>query len=179
VISRVLVRIAAILLGAAALLVASAPAARAGAPSVAVQPSSPAPIDIVKFARLISARDHIHFRRIVAADIDRDGDLDVVAMTERGFLVWKNDGAGHLKQETPRHQPSLAGRLPERTWEGDQSRREESVKDDLPSSSDLGIRAHAPPPLVLRARTAVPRFDYRDAPFGCCSPRAPPLQVKS
>jgi hypothetical protein len=41
---------------------------------------------------------------IVAADIDGDGDLDVIA-TDRllQLIVWTNDGSGHFTRQQPRH----------------------------------------------------------------------------
>src|SRR5512138_3697111 len=59
-------------------------------------------VDVDSFARLVATQYHVAFDHIVAADIDRDGDLDVVAGNERGLVVWVNDGAGHLRWEAPR-----------------------------------------------------------------------------
>jgi hypothetical protein len=40
----------------------------------------------------------------VTADIDADGDLDVVATDQAlNLLVWVNDGSGHLTRQRPRH----------------------------------------------------------------------------
>jgi len=40
----------------------------------------------------------------VTADIDADGDLDVVATDQSlNLLVWVNDGTGHLTRQWPRH----------------------------------------------------------------------------
>src|SRR5262245_8966534 len=40
----------------------------------------------------------------VTADIDADGDLDVVATDQAlNLLVWVNDGRGHLTRQRPRH----------------------------------------------------------------------------
>ena len=45
---------------------------------------------------------------IVAADIDADGDLDVVASDSTLQLhVWVNDGAGHLQRKRPARSTSL------------------------------------------------------------------------
>jgi hypothetical protein len=42
-------------------------------------------------------------------DLDRDGDLDVVASTpEEPFAVWINDGGGHFTHQRPVQQQSLA-----------------------------------------------------------------------
>src|SRR5690242_16601047 len=80
------------------------------------------PTDVLKFERIASARYHVRFRRIIAADIDRDGDLDVVAATEHDFMVWMNDGFGHLNRQIPRRSPFAAGRSAERTWGSDGTR---------------------------------------------------------
>lgn len=40
----------------------------------------------------------------ITADIDADGDLDVVATDQDlNLLVWVNDGRGHLTRQRPRH----------------------------------------------------------------------------
>src|SRR4051812_28450804 len=40
---------------------------------------------------------------LVAADIDGDGDLDVVAADgSLRLIVWTNDGSGHLRRQAPR-----------------------------------------------------------------------------
>src|SRR5437588_12025331 len=57
------------------------------------------PIDVAAFERFIAARYHIQLRKVVAADIDRDGDIDVVGATDGGFIVWVNDGNGHLTSQ--------------------------------------------------------------------------------
>jgi hypothetical protein len=50
--------------------------------------------------RLETAGPTRHILRAVAVDLDRDGDLDVMASTiEEPLIVWLNDGAGRLVQE--------------------------------------------------------------------------------
>lgn len=45
------------------------------------------------------------FVAIIAADIDADGDLDVIAADRAlNLYVWVNDGAGHLTLQTPAHE---------------------------------------------------------------------------
>jgi hypothetical protein len=158
-----------VLLTAASVRAASRPTSAA---SISAQPSGP--IDVVRFERIVSERYHVRLRRIVAADIDRDGDIDVVASTEHGFMVWMNDGAGHLNRQAPRHEPALAGRSPEKTWKGDESQRDESYQDELPSLSEMTARAHAPPPMVLRVRSLLDEVAYHDEASRLSSPRAPP-----
>src|SRR4030095_8324632 len=55
-----------------------------------------ATVDAATFARAVATRYHVVLQRVIATDLDRDGDLDVVSTTERGFLVWVNDGTGRL-----------------------------------------------------------------------------------
>src|SRR6185369_8085701 len=50
--------------------------------------------DANSFARQIALSYHVDPHRVLAADIDRDGDLDVLAATDDGFKVWVNDGHG-------------------------------------------------------------------------------------
>ncbi len=51
--------------------------------------------------------------RVVAAalaDIDADGDLDVVAFDgSLDLLVWSNDGTGHFTRRYPTHDPDAGG----------------------------------------------------------------------
>jgi hypothetical protein len=48
---------------------------------------------------------------VVAADLDADGDLDIVATDDRsgslGVVVWVNDGGGHLRRQRPAHSRTL------------------------------------------------------------------------
>ena len=49
------------------------------------------------FAATVDRATSDQFVRVVADDVDRDGDLDVVAsLGSLDLLVWKNDGAGHF-----------------------------------------------------------------------------------
>src|SRR5579862_7732885 len=103
-------------------------------------------IDVAAFARTIATRYQVVLQRVVTADIDRDGDLDVVAATDRGFLVWVNDGSGRLTSQTPRPQSGLLGGSADDTWSGGQTRHNETIQnDDLPSTRLPGAYAHAPP----------------------------------
>ena len=60
------------------------------APAVAMGPALPA-----GFSATVSLATRQRFVRVVADDIDKDGDLDVVAnVGSLNLLVWENDGAG-------------------------------------------------------------------------------------
>ena len=135
-------------------------------------------IDVAAFARTIAIRFDIVVRRIVTADIDRDGDLDVVAATDRGFFVWVNDGTGRLTSQTPKPTSGLDGG-PGDTWNGDRSCRAESIQNDAPSTRMTPAYAHAPP--------AAPAADFPDFAFafrcrvdrGAHIPRAPPARLSA
>jgi hypothetical protein len=164
----------AVVVGTAVLVLLTATSARAASNTAPIPAQPSGPIDVASFERIVTERYHVQFRRIVAADIDRDGDIDVVASTERGFMVWMNDGAGHLNRQTPRHEPALAGRAPEKAWKGDETQREESYQDELPSLSDVTARAHAPPPMVRRVSSFLDVIVYHGEASRSSSPRAPP-----
>jgi hypothetical protein len=144
------------------------------APGKGATQASRAGIDIAAFERLASAHDHVTFRGIVAADIDRDGDIDVVAATERGLMVWKNDGFGHLVRERPKRPPVAVPNPPEHAWKSTGQARDESVQDDLPSATELAARAHDPPPTACDRPVCTTAAARPEASGRRSSPRAPP-----
>jgi hypothetical protein len=130
-------------------------------------------IDLAAFTRTIATRYQVVLQRVAAADIDHDGDLDVVAATDRGFLVWVNDGGGRLTSQTARPKTGLDGRSPE-TWSGGRSRHAETIQNDAPSTRLSAAYAHAPP---SSASTALPLLSSDPRVCVCLSahvPRAPP-----
>src|SRR6266446_201651 len=74
-------------------------------------------VDVTTFERTVSNQYHVAFRKVVTADIDRDGDLDVLAATDRSLVVWVNDGSGHLTTQVPIKALAVAGRSPATTWQ--------------------------------------------------------------
>src|SRR3954471_4856853 len=62
-------------------------------------------VEAAAFRRLVASRYDVEFNHVVAADIDRDGDIDVIATTDRTFTVWVNDGTGHLTSQRPSQGP--------------------------------------------------------------------------
>ena len=134
-------------------------------------------IDVAAFARTIAMRYHVVLQRVITADIDRDGDLDVVAATDRGFLVWVNDGSGRLTSQTPDPKPGLDGGSPDDTWSGGRAHDDETIQNDSPSSRLSTAFAHAPPP-TLSADFPVFRTACRsDVGLSAHIPRAPPLDI--
>jgi hypothetical protein len=110
---------------------------------------------------------------IVIADVDADGDLDILASTIReGLLLWRNAGRGHfVLARLPKARDALAAVPRASGGTG-------AIADDEPGegSADGAIpRAErAGNPLVLRSTVLIQFFSvlaqYRAAPTG----RAPP-----
>ena len=131
-------------------------------------------IDIAAFERFVALRYDIHVRKAIAADIDRDGDLDLVAATDRGFIVWVNDGAGHLTSAPPTHAPAVDAHASDAVWRGHAAHVEETIQNTLPSVPLPGLYAHAPPALVAAKRSFSDPLGAPNAPLGYRTPRAPP-----
>ena len=131
-------------------------------------------VDVAAFSRIIESRFRLVLRRVIAADIDRDGDLDILAATDRGFVVWLNDGAGGLTSQSAKHKPVVDGRSPGDTWREDEARDEETVQDDVPSPRVANEYAHAPPLSVRQLAPSSQSTLHSDPARGTRAPRAPP-----
>jgi hypothetical protein len=133
-------------------------------------------VDAGAFARAVASRYHVVLQRVVAADIDRDGDLDVLSTTERGFLIWVNDGTGRLTSQTPKHRPFIDGTAPPDTWNGAPTGDEETIQNDVRSLRLPSARAHAPPSSVRPTASSADFWLYAAAPNTRSAPRAPPSE---
>jgi hypothetical protein len=110
---------------------------------------------------------------IVIADVDADGDLDILASTIReGLLLWRNAGRGHfVLARLPKARDALAGvpRVSRGTRESAHDEPGEGSTDSAPADIESGSD-----PLVLRSfvlfESFSPLAQYRVAPTG----RAPP-----
>jgi hypothetical protein len=131
--------------------------------------------DAGSFARQLAVRYHVDPGRVATADIDRDGDLDVVMATDRGFLVWVNDGAGRFTSQTAKHRPLIDGRDVADTWDAGCSAPEEWIPNGAPSMPIAAERAHAPPLFSSRSDVLIDSTRRADRTHGSSSPRAPPL----
>ena len=132
-------------------------------------------VDVALFRQMVAARYHVRVERIVASDIDRDGDVDIVAASSRTLMIWLNDGVGHLEQQQgPHHVPVVAGQPADGTWNHRDEQRDDSLQDGAPSLSIFSIRAHDPPPVPSVG--ALPLFGSSPSTLGSRSaaPRAPP-----
>jgi hypothetical protein len=158
---------------AAACVCAASPARAATVPSGAVIRTDRT-VDVATFSRFIEARFSVVLRRVIAADIDRDGDLDILAATDRGFEIWLNDGAGRLTSQSAKHKAAVEGQTPADTWRDDEARDEETVQNELPSPRAVTEHAHAPPLPVRQLAPASSVALHSDCSRGTRAPRAPP-----
>jgi hypothetical protein len=76
----------------------------------------------------------------ITADIDADGDLDIVATDQAlNLLVWVNDGRGHLTRQRPRHSGGESTSPPGPAFEGRAASLALATFNDPPSAR-LGQR---------------------------------------
>jgi hypothetical protein len=89
----------------AAAVAALCPAAAARAPTPVATPLvwTRLPIDVPPAIQASLPERGLELVSVVTADIDADGDLDVVASDSKlDLLVWVNDGQGHLSRQVRR-----------------------------------------------------------------------------
>jgi FG-GAP-like repeat len=155
-------------------VLAAAPSATAATLPVNAEVGVATPLDVAAFERTVSDQYHVAFRNVVTADIDRDGDLDVVAITDRSLVVWVNDGSGHLTAQVPKKAPAAAGRVPATASQDRDLPRDESIQDDGPSTPLLTANAHAPPVLLAPYRCGPDLVVPHDIACTSRTSRAPP-----
>jgi hypothetical protein len=72
------------------------------------------------FTATIDRATSDQFVRVVADDVDRDGDIDVVASLDSlDLVVWKNDGAGHFTRQPSSRHTSIQTQPPAPSVDGD------------------------------------------------------------
>lgn len=131
-------------------------------------------VESTAFRHLVASRYHVEFSRVVAADIDRDGDIDVIATTDRTLTVWVNDGTGHLTSQRPVGGPGLDGRAPTTTWRERSQSTDPANNGEAPTTPVLVEQAHAPPASTSNAAAPIdPAGAGRDRSRSRAS-RAPP-----
>ena len=131
-------------------------------------------VEPASFRWLVANRYHVEFSHVVAADIDRDGDIDVIATTDHTFTVWVNDGAGHLTSQRPTAGPALDGQRPATTWRDRAQSSDPSNNDEGPSTPVLVLQAHAPPVLASGAAALIDVSAFLNDRDGFHASRAPP-----
>jgi hypothetical protein len=137
------------LLAVAICLPIAAPA-QAGSLPPRAEVGLPSGVETELFRRLVASRYHVEFRIVVAADVDQDGDLDVVATTDRSVIVWVNDGAGHLRAQRLPHRPAMTNSGPANTWQGSEDRTDPTIQAGGAQFTSFVVRSHAPPQLNVR-----------------------------
>jgi hypothetical protein len=129
--------------------------------------------DATSFARQIAISYHVDPHHVVAADIDRDGDLDVLAATDDGFKVWVNDGTGRFTSQTPASGPLADGQPAGTSWNGAESQDRETIQSE--STPIVAASAPAPPDTASRSTSAFDVVARRSSVHGSRTPRAPPF----
>jgi hypothetical protein len=128
------------------------------------------------FASAVDVATSSRFVRVVADDIDRDGDLDVVATVgTHDLLVWENDGAGHFSRRRSSAHEEMRADPPGPTLDGDDVESYRWLhhhQDRGARPSTTGTRADDGPesPLTALARASTNQYGPRRR-----SSRAPPV----
>ena len=131
------------------------------------------PTDANTFAHQVAVSYHVDPHHVLAADIDRDGDLDVLAATNDGFIVWVNDGAGRFTTQTPEPRPLVDGHPAGSSWNGAESLDRETIQSE--SIPIVASCAHAPPDDASRSNAAFDALVRGSSALGYRPPRAPPF----
>jgi len=80
---------------------------------------------------------------LITADLDADGDLDIVAADRSnggiGIVVWVNDGAGRLTRKTPASKGNLAGEPASPSLDEHQATVMVSVQPDGPALAAISV----------------------------------------
>jgi hypothetical protein len=128
------------------------------------------------FAATVDRATSDQFVRVVADDVDRDGDIDVVASLDSlDLIVWQNDGAGHFTRLPSSSHTALQTSPPAPSVDGDPLASNEWIQNGQQRGVDLeSLRARrADEPESAFSPTLCPttvRYGPRVR-----SPRAPPI----
>ena len=128
------------------------------------------------FAASVDGATSARFVRVVADDVDQDGDLDVVASVgSLDLMVWQNDGAGHFTRLPSSHHLAFQTQPPAPAVNGDSIVSNEWIQND---DREWGLAAplrpilDAAPPAALTA--SIDPVTPQSGPRARSS-RAPPL----
>jgi hypothetical protein len=156
-------------------LAAAVPARASGLP-VGAHVQVARTFDAPAFERAIAHSYRVTLKKIVTADADRDGDIDVITASDGVVVFWVNDGQGNLSSsQASTGSSSIEGGEPARGWDGGERDGDvASVQDDPPSVPLTGAYAHAPPFPPARHRLAVEPALRGLETFDRSAPRAPP-----
>lgn len=125
-------------------------------PTIPLSEASRADRDVVLpagFTAIVDRATSDQFVRVVADDVDRDGDIDVVASLDSlDLIVWQNDGAGHFTRLPSSSHTALQTQPSAPSVDGDTLASNEWIQNDQQRGVDLAS---------LRAR----RADDPESPF--------------
>jgi VCBS repeat protein len=138
------------------------------------QPRAGERLDAPALHRLVPSADRLEIRVAVGADIDADGDVDVIAATDRDLIVWINDGRGHFRRRAAHRHPIADGPPAPDTWSGDGCGAEEAVQAGTLLLPLIVVGAHAPPSDTASQLLAVHAVVRSDLCLSSRAPRAPP-----
>ncbi len=169
-VSRIAVRVAALV---AALVGVSLPALAGTLPAGAEVPAGRL-VDLTAFTRLVATRYDVRFDHVIATDLDRDGDQDVIGADGPGVVVWLNDGAGHLTSQAPRESTGVDGRAPAAAWRERTNRIDEPLPGGVPSFYLPTDRRSAAPAHVSQRLPRLVAAPIEIDHEGARIPRAPP-----
>lgn len=128
------------------------------------------------FAGTVDRATSDRFVRVVAGDVDRDGDIDVVAsLGSLDLMVWTNDGAGHFTRVASSPHPAFQTQPPAPSVDGQSLTSSEWIQNGQPRGAGVAsLRAYGSDdpekPFSLIAGDAFARYGPRVR-----SSRAPPI----
>ena len=134
-------------------------------------------LDAPALHRLVPSADRLQIRVAVGADIDADGDVDVVATTDRDLVVWINDGGGNFRRRAAHRHPVADGPPAPGRWSDDGFGAAEAVQAGTPLMPLLVVHAHAPPIDAASHPPALYHIVRSDVCPSSRTPRAPPSRL--
>jgi hypothetical protein len=132
-------------------------------------------IDLAAFEQTFIARYNVGLFQAVVADIDRDGDGDVLATTDDGLSVWVNDGEGQLTSQPPLRQAPIDDLQAGSAWDRPTRQVDDTIQNVAPTPRLPTTRSPSPPPLLNIATVVLDRARPTDRACGLTLSRAPPL----